>query len=364
MKMKLGFAFESRWLDTKDGYYVKIRELYYALKKNNDLVVTDCPFEGANIGYKKRSDFLKFTKNLDALIIVVSNFYTDKFTLSNLFKIKKIPIIWILESPVEEMLSLPWSRHRSVFFNKLRLRFLSHFIDLCFCVSNEIKEYAIKDLGVKNALVLQNATNPVLFKKMNSDSNIIKKIKDSYIVMWAGAGQYPWQGIDIILSVAKKLKHKKDIVFVIISSMSWLPIPKNLDNLLVLNSVDYENMPSYLNSADVLLCLYKKNFRGNLYNSPMKLFDYMAVEKPIIASSLGQISEIIIDGENGLLTNNSIDDVCKKILFLKDNPLLSAKLASKARKSVVKKYNWNNVANEIRVQIELLQSKRGETSHD
>lgn len=363
--MKIGFAFESRWLDAKDGYYVKVLELYQALKKNNEVVVTDCPFEGANIGYKKRSDFFTFTRNIDALVILVSNLYSDKFTLCNIFKRKKIPIIWILESPVEEMLLLPWFRHRSVFLNKLRLKFLSRFIDVCFCVSNEIKKYAIKDLGIKNALVLPNATNPKIFKKIDPVENVVGKIKNSYIVMWAGAGQFPWQGLDILVSVAKKMEHEKDIVFVIISTLSWFPIPKNLKNVLVLNSVDYENIPTYLNAANVLLCLYKKNFRDNLYNSPMKLFDYMGVGKPIIASPLGQISEIIIDGKNGLLTDNTIDDVCKKILFLKKNPSVAGQLGSQARKDIINTYNWDTVAHKIETKIKfLLEQKNLELQHD
>ena len=263
------------------------------------------------------------------------------------------------------MLLLPWFRHRSVFLNKLRLKFLSHFIDVCFCVSNEIKKYAIEDLGIKNALVLPNATNPKLFKKIDPVENVIGKIKNSYIVMWAGAGQFPWQGLDILVSVAKKMEQEKDIIFVVISTLSWFPIPKNLKNMLVINSVDYDNVPEYLNAANALLCLYKKNFRDNLYNSPMKLFDYMGVGKPIIASSLGQISEIIIDGKNGLLTDNTVDDVCKKIHYLKKNPLVADRLASHARRDIIDNYNWDTVAHKIEAEIQLLLNKKNlDSQHD
>lgn len=345
--MKIGFVFESHWLSAKDGYYVKILELYHALKKKHELVVTDCPFEGATIGYRKRADFFAFTKNIDALLIVVSNFYTDKFTLSNLFKIKKIPIIWILEAPVEELLLLPWASKRSVFLNKLRLKFLAKHVDLCLCVSKEMQRYAINDLGIKKALVLPNATNPITFKKIEKPNTPLRKLKNCFVVMWAGAGQYPWQGLDMLYAVARKMKSHQDILFVTISTYSWKEAPTDLSNLLTLKSADYKQMPNYLNSADVLLCLYNANFRDSLYNSPMKLFDYMAVEKPIIASKLGQISEIITDGENGLLTDNAIDDICQKILLLKENPRLAKKIAKNARKDIVTKYNWNQVADTI-----------------
>ena len=45
----------------------------------------------------------------------------------------------------------------------------------------------------------------------------------------------------------------------------------------------------------------------------MKLFEYMSAEKAIVASSVGQINDIIKDGINGCLYDlNCIDELTKK----------------------------------------------------
>lgn len=356
--MKIGFVFEGRWLGAKDGYYVKVRELYNSLRKHNDVIVTQCSLPGAKVGYKKTRDFFKFAKDLDAIVIIAGTTFTDKFTLSKFFSKRKVVVIWILESPAEEISILSWSK-RSVLLNKMRMVLLSKFVDKCLCVSKEMEIYANKDLGIKNTLVLPNGSNPHLFKATNSRT-VLDSIKDRYKVMWAGAGQYPWQGLDIITSVAKKMSSRKDIVFIVMTSQSWFSIPSDSRNLIVLNSVEYEHLPQYLNTSDLLLCIYKKNFRGSLYNSPMKLFDYMSMKKPIIASAMGQMKEIIVDGKNGLLTDNSIDDICSKILLLKKDPKLSSTLSSNARKSVINTYNWDNIAHQINNEISKIKKQSGQ----
>lgn len=349
--MKIGFVFTSPWLSAKDGYYVKIRELYYALKKRNKLTLTPCPFPGAHIGYTRKSDFFRFSKNLDALIIVASTFYSIKFTLSPIFSKRKVPVIWILEAPVEEVLILPWFKNKNVFLKKLIMRLLAKRVDTCFCVSKEIERYARRDLKIKNTLVLPNGADYTVFRKTKLANTALDKIKGAYKIMWAGSGQFPWQGMDLVVGVARKLTKIKDIVFIVITDHSWFPLPKDLKNLLVINSVDHETLPLYLNSADVFLCLYKNNFRGSLYNSPMKLFEYMAMEKPVIASNLGQMQEVITDRENGVLVSNTVEDVCKKILVLKSNPRLARRIAVKARRDIVNIYNWNKVVSRLEKEI-------------
>ncbi len=352
--MKIGFVFEGSWLGAKDGYYVKVLELYNSLKKHNEVIVTSCNLPNAHIGYKTKKDFIKFANKIDAIIIIAGNLYTDKFTLINIFRKRKIPVIWILEAPAEEISLLPWAKNRSVFINKLRMKFLSRHVDLCLCVSKEIEKYAKNDLGIVNTLVMPNGSNPILFKKTNKGKNVLGKIRKVYKVVWAGAGQYPWQGLDIIVSVAKKMSQQKDIVFIIITNQSWIKIPSSLNNLLILSAVEYETLPDYLNEADLFLCLYKKNFRNNLYNSPMKLFDFMAMEKPIIASNIGQIGEIIDDGRNGILTNNKVVDISKKILLLKSNKKISSAISRNARNDISKIYNWEKVVQNIEREIKLL----------
>ena len=97
----------------------------------------------------------------------------------------------------------------------------------------------------------------------------------------------------------------------------------NQENVIILDQKKYSDMPPYIASADAGLCLYH-NYRWNskFYFSPLKLFDYMACGLPVIATKLGQISEVIKNKMNGILVNdNDIDEIIENILFLKNSTI-------------------------------------------
>ena len=118
-------------------------------------------------------------------------------------------------------------------------------------------------------------------------------------------------------------------------------------------------MPDYLAAADVLIAPYKlkKGFeKVGFYNSPVKLFEYMAMGKPIITSNIGQISEIIEHGETGLLIEpGNYKEFASGILKLVENPQLRDKLGFNARAEFERNYTWEmNAMKVIAVYEELL----------
>jgi glycosyltransferase involved in cell wall biosynthesis len=80
----------------------------------------------------------------------------------------------------------------------------------------------------------------------------------------------------------------------------------------------------------------------------------MSCAKPVIASNMGQISAVIKDNKNGLLTDNRIDDIVEKILKCKNNPNFSENIGNQARKTVIDYYNWDRAVKQTE---EMLLSK-------
>ena len=76
----------------------------------------------------------------------------------------------------------------------------------------------------------------------------------------------------------------------------------------------------------------------------------MAMGKPIIASKLEQIGDVIKDGVNGLLmTPGDAKDLADKILLLAGEPKLRKRLGEEARKESEMKHTWRaNVENVLR----------------
>ena len=65
--------------------------------------------------------------------------------------------------------------------------------------------------------------------------------------------------------------------------------------------VDLTYVPKYLAASDILVSPCIPNEKGEFINSPVKIFEYLAMGKPLVASDIGQQKEIIKDRENGLL---------------------------------------------------------------
>ena len=82
----------------------------------------------------------------------------------------------------------------------------------------------------------------------------------------------------------------------------------------------------------------------------------MGMGKPIIASGIGQIAEVIRDGENGLLMEHKDhNDLAGKINLLAGNEDLRRKLGRAARKDAVERFSWTKNAERI---IHAVQSVR------
>ena len=92
-----------------------------------------------------------------------------------------------------------------------------------------------------------------------------------------------------------------------------------------------------LRSADILLAPYTQDCeavdgtRIIEYISPTKVFEYMAVGKPIISTNVGTVPEVLKDGVNGLLAEPNVDSLVVNLERVLNDPSFARKLAENAR---------------------------------
>lgn len=85
---------------------------------------------------------------------------------------------------------------------------------------------------------------------------------------------------------------------------------------------------------------------ANIYACPMKLIEYMAAGRAIIAPKLPNIEEILQDKVNAIFfTDGDWDDFANKILYLMENPTLAKQLGQNARQAILQRpYTWTHNA--------------------
>ncbi|MCX5886871.1 MAG: glycosyltransferase family 4 protein [Proteobacteria bacterium] len=286
----------------------------------------------------------------------------ERATLLKLVRPYSLPVVWEVNAPVEELRALmprnPLIEKKIARENRRR-KFFSQFVDAAIGVSDVLKDYCRGYLGIKRSFSIPNGSDPELFDPEKAQKTVLDKLPHLYKVVWAGDALNPWQGVNIIIEVARKIAQiSKDIIFIFITRDGYsFPL---LENVLVLREVNNLELPHYLCGADLCSCLYNKYdwLEYGFYNSPLKLFDYMAAARPIIASDLGQISQVIKDGMNGILTGNKVDEIVDRILWFKENRQKGEEMGREARREVIQYYNWGRVAEETEEVLEKVLNKK------
>ena len=115
------------------------------------------------------------------------------------------------------------------------------------------------------------------------------------------------------------------------------------DNILMVGGVDHDKVPEYVALFDVAVIPHSNN-----YGSPMKVFEYMAMGKAVVAPRLGPLEDVIQDGMSGLLFDpEDEEDLINKILIAVNNDELRIDIGKAARLSILEKHNWHKNAQEI-----------------
>lgn len=83
------------------------------------------------------------------------------------------------------------------------------------------------------------------------------------------------------------------------------------------------------------------------------MFDYLSLELIVIASDMGQLAEIIKDGENGFLVRNTLEELIEKINYSKAQYDQLEQLRKNARHLIVDEYNWQQVGRKTKEFIQL-----------
>jgi glycosyltransferase involved in cell wall biosynthesis len=162
----------------------------------------------------------------------------------------------------------------------------------------------------------------------------------------------PWQGIDTVIAAAPiVLKEFEKVRFLIIGDGILKDQLRSEVNKLGLahhfiftGMVDYEQIPVFLNISDI--CLLPKRRLASGY-SPIKVYEYLACAKPVVASRVAGLEFIEREGA-GLLTEpeDAMSLANGLVDLLRDSEKRQA-MGDKGLRIVQERFHWNQKAAEI-----------------
>ncbi|MCY3914928.1 MAG: glycosyltransferase [Chloroflexi bacterium] len=137
----------------------------------------------------------------------------------------------------------------------------------------------------------------------------------------------------------------------------WLALGAPLERFLYAGQVLPDEAPRYLSAFDVCAMPLPSSARFSHYASPLKLFEYMAAGRAIIASDLPSWSDVVTDEETALLLPPS--DVAawsEAIDRLRLDGDLRTRLGGHARQRAIERYTWDVRAARILAHIRAAES--------
>jgi glycosyltransferase involved in cell wall biosynthesis len=115
---------------------------------------------------------------------------------------------------------------------------------------------------------------------------------------------------------------------------------------LLTGAVPPAEVPGLLASMDVAVAPYPA--LTDFYFSPLKVYEYMAAERPVIASRIGQLQKLIQPGFNGVLvTPGDAAELAEALEKLFRDPPIRSRLGREARRTVLRKHTWDSVLQTI-----------------
>jgi len=125
------------------------------------------------------------------------------------------------------------------------------------------------------------------------------------------------------------------------------------EDVKFIGSIDHENVPFYLASADVYIRPSLSEGLGTAF------LEAMAVGIPVIATPVGGIADFLKDKETGILCKpGDYQDISDKIKLIARDEKLLKEISLKARDLVEKDYNWERIAEKYEQLFELLKNKK------
>ena len=119
----------------------------------------------------------------------------------------------------------------------------------------------------------------------------------------------------------------------------------NLENLSILGFIPNSDLPSYLYCANLFLMPHSSSVMTSSgteisrYMSPLKMFEYLACGRPLLASNIPVLREVLNDQNSVLCDPSNIDSWLRAINSLRKDPVLSKRLSANSLKTV-NYYSW------------------------
>lgn len=219
-------------------------------------------------------------------------------------------------------------------------------------VSEEVAAYLGRYPGTNGRVsVVPNGVDPDRFRLGLTPSRAGDA--GTFTVGFVGALK-PWHGLTVLVEAFDQLHRRAPEARLLIvgDGPEGVSMAEDLSRRGLRSATDFTGavdpvaIPELLTSMDVAVAPYPE--LSHFYFSPLKVYEYMAAGRPVVASRVGQLVRLIQHGVNGLLCPpGDAAALADSLDKLRVDPDLRDRLGAAARATILEGHSWQAAARRV-----------------
>lgn len=266
----------------------------------------------------------------------------------------------LLRTPSVFQIDAPLEQHYSGWKLRVERALVSRLVrgvDAFFCTCEELRRYYVRQFAIpsERITVIPDGVDTRAFRPDQPSRRAELGFGGRDVVV-AFVGQfYPWHGVERVIAVADRLRDTR-AKFLLIGAGDLLdPIKRQVadralqDRVVVTGRVPLAAVPEYLAAADVFIAPYQESRPDGVdfYFSPLKIYEYMAMGRPIVAPPFGQIGRVLSQETAVLVTDTSTSGYAEAVRALSQDAALRERMGRAARRAAVERHSWDRLAGQL-----------------
>lgn len=243
-----------------------------------------------------------------------------------------------------------------------------HTADALVAVSEELKRWLLGE-GVSpgHIRVLPNGVDADRFRAGLRERDAVRRrlgLEGRPVVGFVGTLK-AWHGTETLLRAVARLHRRGGRQHLLIvgdgperQELEELAAREGIAELVTFTgAIPHNQAPGYIAAMDVAVAPYAH--AAGFYFSPLKLYEYMATARPVVAAGVGQILSLLTHGETGLLyPPGDVESLADAIGCLLADPALAAQLGASGQRHVRSHHTWERNARSVVALAESLVESR------
>ncbi len=305
--------------------------------------------------------FLKALRRRGEYDAVISMFHPSHlatFFAYLIARVMKVPLIVKVHDLLVDAADPSFLRRG---YKKAMFRFYLAFLkrgDVFLVPSVEWVRLLAKVYGInkKRIVLFRNGADAAKFNTAIRCSSLRSALdlKDTKVVLYSGQISRI-RGLDyLVRAMVDVVKEVPAVRLLIIGDgeekprLTTLVQQLNLGNhVLFLGSISHDSMPEYICLADVAIGPLEA-LPITVGTLPIKVIEYMACGKPVVACHDGASKELVVDGYNGnLIDSRDVDELSSALIKLLKNAEFAKNLGVNARCHIERYHDWNVITEDL-----------------